>query len=491
MSNSSSSNPIILTPGGQREVVDLEKAMDIISQWKPILDQQQQSTTASTTTPNIYKIDLSDKSWTIEAAQQIANFLTSTEIYNPPLATFIQIANLNDIIASRMEEEGLQVLKTLSDVFECSTNLIEVDLSDNAMGSKGVSQCHAVLSSKCRGGNITLERLSLCNNGLSEYSMNEIADLLTEEACLNNEGQDDDDEKKNTMMCIAENLTKIHFFNNMSGNEGCKAFERIMNKCSSKLTDIRFSSTRARREGSEYIAKALMTLANDGRLHNVTQLDLCDNSFAECYTTLADALSTCLNLEYLNLKDCILASEGVEAVCNALIKANPPLKVIHLSGNEIDADGAKFVAKIVKKFNASIEILNVEENEMTSIGIKRIVKNLNAPRLTKLILSENECGRIGVNALIECVDKIPSLESIELDRNNFSDEMVDELKEAFGDKLEEMEDIFGEEEEDDEDDDEDEEDEEEEDEPEESAEEISKDTADIDDLAGAMSNIGI
>ena len=335
-----------------------------------------------------------------------------------------------------MEEEGLQVLKKLSDVFE-ESSLIEVDLSDNAMGSKGVTQCQTVLGGK--PSLHSLERLSLCNNGLSEYSMNEIADLLTTNP---NSGGDE--------ICIAQNLTKIHFFNNMSGNEGCKAFQRIMNKCTDKLTDIRFSSTRARREGSSYIAQVLSDLGTNNKLQNVTHLDLADNSFVECSANLSSALSNCVNLEYLNLKDCILSNDGIKEVCDAILKAKSPLKGLHLSGNEIDADGAKYVAKLVKALNGTIEVLDVEENELTSVGLKRIIKQINSTTLKTIILNENECGLIGATALLEAAIKMPNLECVQLDRNNFSDEIVDQLVDTFGARLEEMEDNFGEESEDEE-----------------------------------------
>ncbi len=474
----SSSLPLTLIPDGNREVVTKERAIEIVNQWTTTL-QSIIAANDNTTTPLVHKINLSDKSYTIDAAKHIASFLTSSSTFNPPLAQHIQVAHLNDTIAGRMEDEGLQVLKTLSDIFIHSHDLIEVDLSDNALGSKGVSQCMSVL-----GENRKLQRLSLCNNGLSKYSMNEIADLLTAEHEQSHEGGIDN---STSPFCIAQNLTKIHFFNNMSGNEGCEAFERIMGRCSSKLTNIRFSSTRAEREGSAYITRALKNLST--RLNNVTHLDLCDNSFPECYDDLASALIHCVNLEYLNLKDCILSNDGVVAVCNALMGANPPLKCIHLSGNEIDANGALVVAKLVRKFKATIEILDLDDNELKSIGVRRIVKKLNAPKLATLLLTQNECGSVGANSLIECLDsgRMPSLESITLDCNNFSDEIVDRLMEVFGDKLQDMEDNYGEEEEEEEEDDDDDDEEEEE----VGKEEVAEDVTDVDELAAAFSKTGI
>ena len=160
--------PIKLVPSPPvlREVVNEEKALAMIAGWTEQLTAHQEAH------PNLEilcnEIELTDKSYTSSAATLIAEFLTSTEIFCPCIAAGIQIANLADIIASRMEEEGLEVLKIISNAFQTS-RLIEVDLSDNAMGSKGVTACEMVL------GGIpvvtSLQKLSLCNNGLSESTM--------------------------------------------------------------------------------------------------------------------------------------------------------------------------------------------------------------------------------------------------------------------------------------------------------------------------------
>ncbi len=471
-------NPVTLSPHGEREVVTEDKAQEIISKWKSQLEAHR--TEHPSLSPLCDTIDLSDKSYTIEAAKLIVKFLTSTEDgFSPSIASGIKIAGLNDIIASRMEEEGLQVLNTFSEAFESST-LVEVNLSDNAMGSKGVTQCQTVLAGK--PALHSLQKLSLCNNGLSEASMNEIADLLT--ATSDDSGVEGGGKGAT---CIAQNLTKVHFFNNMSGNEGCRAFERIMHKCSDKLTDIRFSSTRARREGSSHITKALLNLATGGKLGNLTHLDLADNSFPECYSDLATALSYCVNLQYLNLKDCILGDDGVKEVCAAIMKANPPLSCIYLGANEITPKGAKSVAKLLQTLNGTIEVFDAEQNDLSSAGIKRIVQELNSISLKRVVLNENYFGENGAIAVMECLKKLPNLESIALDGNFFPSEIVDKLEETFGERLVEMEenDEDGEEEEEEEEEEEDSEEEEEEEPKEETKE------ADVDALAAALSKSAI
>ena len=110
--------------------------------------------------------------------------------------------DLSDSIAGRMTEEGLRVLKTICDAF-VESKLIDVNLSDNAIGQQGIGACRTALSKK------SLERLALCNNGLSRETMRQVADILTND--------DDDDDGTG---CIASNMTKIHFYNNMSGEDG-------------------------------------------------------------------------------------------------------------------------------------------------------------------------------------------------------------------------------------------------------------------------------
>mmetsp|Transcript_2059 Transcript_2059/g.2804 ORF Transcript_2059/g.2804 Transcript_2059/m.2804 type:complete len:472 (-) Transcript_2059:71-1486(-) len=469
---SPSPSSLTLSPPGSREVVDEAKAQEMVALWtSQLLSYKNAHPDLSILCD---KVVLSDKSYTSSAASVIANFLTSTDEFNPSIASGVQIADLKDIIASRMEEEGLEVLQTLSNAF-MESRLTEVDLSDNAMGSKGIVTCQTVLGGKPAID--TLERLSLCNNGLSEFSMNEVADILT-----------NIDESNDS--CIANNLTKIHFYNNMSGDNGCKSFERIMNNCSNKLQDIRFSGTRASSKGSIHISKALQKLGQEGKLGNVERLDLADNSFGDSYEELADALSCCSKLEYISLKDCILEDDGVAKVCAALIRASSPLKSACFSGNDLTPIGAKSVAKLIKSVNGTLEYLGAEENtELTSNGVKRITDALDSITMKELVLNMTYCGTKGANALIDCSKRLPNLEKLQLDENYFTEDLVERLSDVFGDKLIPMEDN-------DEDDDvdadmEDEEDDEEEDDEE---EEEKKESNNIDDLGGlieGIANVGL
>ena len=405
----------------KREVVDEAKAREeLVPTWTTLLQEK----LAKGDSPVLcHKIDLSGKSYTPPAAKIIATFLTSTEHFQPCIASGIKTANLNDIIASQPEKEALEVLTTISDAFK-ESRLEEVDLSDNAMGSKGVTACKTVLSGEAVVD--TLKHLKLCNNGLSQYTMDEVADLLTE------------GESK----CIAKNLKTIHFFNNMSDDEGCESFRKIIS-CAENLTDVRFSGTRAKAKGSPHITSGLNELAKEGKLKNIVRLDLADNSFGDCYEDLANALRSCTNLEYLDIHDCCLGDDGIIAVCEALIQAKAPLKFLSLSGNDIGEEsfeGGKSVAKLIGTINDTIVSFNASENELKSPGIRSIARAFKSGTVEEIRLNQNECGSVGAEELMKMALRLPSLKVIEADANGFLPDIVDGLQEAFGDKLAEMED---------------------------------------------------
>jgi len=435
---------ITLVSPGPREVVDEARANEIISHWKKELISKKaefdkntpQDSSEASTLIVCDKIVLSNKSYTAVAANIIARFLTSKEDdeaknkYRLPLSATVKIADLSDIIASRMEDEGLQVLRTMCGAFKYSS-LEEVDLSDNAMGSKGIKACAAVLS----GQYSSLKRLSMCNNGLSEFSMQEVAEILCG-------GSDCGENSDNFGSNICERLTKIHFYNNMSGNGGCMAFAQILSKCTNKLEDIRFSGTRAGREGSLLISSALENLGQG--IINLKNLDLADNSFgSHGGSLLAKALRRCVNLTSLNLRDCVLEDDATGEVCRAVWTSDAPLEFLDLSGNEITKKGAKSIAELIEENESNLRVLHCEENEMTSKGVSYIAAALGG-HIEEIRLGSNECGNVAASAVMTAYGEngsgMPNLKSIHLDYNMFSKDTVKELIECFGDKLPEMED---------------------------------------------------
>lgn len=88
----------------------------------------------------ITKLALTNKSFTSEAAQEVAGLLSS-------LPSDLVIADISDIIAGRPEEDALLTLRIICDALSKFV-LREVNLSDNALGAKGVEACRPVLVGK-------------------------------------------------------------------------------------------------------------------------------------------------------------------------------------------------------------------------------------------------------------------------------------------------------------------------------------------------------
>ena len=112
---------------------------------------------------------------------------------------------------------------------------MQVNVSDNALGQKGVIACKELLQVP------SLKRLYFCNNGLSAEASELITETLLSSPALVND---------------ALPFTTLHFYNNMSGENGAKAFAKLVGKCP-LLDNIRYSATRAGREGCSAVAEVI------------------------------------------------------------------------------------------------------------------------------------------------------------------------------------------------------------------------------------------
>lgn len=426
--------PLKLEVPGEREFVEADRAKEFVALWTEQLTTHRQDFSDILKDDNALadvvlcdSIRLSDKSFSDEAAEIVAKFLREPFMGGRSIASGILFAELDDMIAGRMTEMGLAVLQTICDAF-ADAKLVDVNLSDNAIGQQGIGACKTVLSMP------SLERLSLCNNGLSEATMAEVADILTSD--------------ESGTGCTASRLTKIHFYNNMSGEGGCKEFARILEK-SCNLTDIRFSSTRAGKAGSDIVASALDVALEEGRNVNLEKLDLCDNNFGNkaSQDALFRALGCTTCLTYLDLRDCDLEDEGVKKVCHALFESDSALEHLDLSGNGVERRGAKQIADYIRDSGGKLKVLCLDDNELTSKGVEKIAAAFHGSEdghsIETLQLNCVLCGAIGARALIDAFGPdgkdLPNLKKICLDGNSFKEDIVGELEVAFDDKLVEME----------------------------------------------------
>ncbi|GAB4843429.1 RAN GTPase-activating protein 2 [Ancistrocladus abbreviatus] len=337
------------------------------------------------------KICFSNRSFGLGAAHVAEPILAS-------LTSQLKEVDLSDFIAGRPEAEALEVMSIFSNALEgCS--LKSLNLSNNALGEKGVRAFGALLKSQDN-----LEELYLMNDGISEEAARAVCELVPS----------------------TEKLRVLQFHNNMTGDEGALAISDVV-KRSSFLEDFRCSSTRVGSEGGVALSKAL-----EGCAH-LKKLDLRDNMFGvEAGIALSKALLkhenlTEVYLSYLNLED-----EGAVAMANALKDSAPSLEVLEMAGNDITSGAALALAACLAT-KQLLSKLNLAENELKDEGSVQIAKSLEEghAQLRELDMNTNSIRRVGAKVLAQVVVQKPGFKMLNINGNFISDDGIDEVKDVF------------------------------------------------------------
>jgi Ran GTPase-activating protein 1 len=349
------------------------------------------------------RLVLSDYAFTVEAA-----VVAAQAIQKLPNLTHAVLA---DIIASKPEAEGLAVYRALGSALK-SSRLRHVDLSDNAVGTKGVDACHDILASQ-----ESLEEILFCNCGISAEGCRSIADLL--------------------LFRSPTQLRLVHFHNNMSGSGGAIAIADVV-RGSPRLEDLRFSSSRCALDGVLAFAAALPSAPA------LRRLDLSDNTFGvRGLTALGSALSGLTRLEHINLSDTAAGDKGTAALCAALKASNAVsvLQTLGLAANEITAVGAKAVAACVRQLGA-LRVLDLADNELEAAGARSLARALagrSAARppggtdpLAEVFLNGNSIGGGAAVAVAASVAAcLPSLVALRLADNGISEGALQNVRGAL------------------------------------------------------------
>nr|CCG20276.1 Ran GTPase activating protein 2 [Solanum tuberosum subsp. andigenum] len=362
---------------GKRAFIEAEEAQELL---KPLKESG-----------NSYgKICFSNRSFGIHAARIAGPILAA-------LKDQLKEVDLSDFVAGRNEAEALDVMNIFSEALEGS-NLKFLNLSDNALGEKGVRAFGKLLQSQTN-----LEELFLMNDGISQEAANAVSELVPS----------------------TEKLKVLHFHNNMTGDEGAVAIAEIV-KRSPLLEDFRCSSTRVGSEGGSVLCEAL------GMCSHLKKLDLRDNMFGpEVGLVLCKALSkhenlTEIYLSYLNLED-----EGAIAIANALKDSAPSLAVLEMAGNDITAEAASAIASCIAA-KQLLAKLSLGENELKDEGAIQIAKALEGhSHLIEVDMSSNALRRAGARVLAQTVLHKDEFKLLNVNGNFISEEGVDELKEIF------------------------------------------------------------
>jgi Ran GTPase-activating protein (RanGAP) involved in mRNA processing and transport len=325
---------------GAREVVDLPRLRALLSELgipAPSASELQ----------GVRRVCLSNKAVTSEAAELLALTLRCC-------GGVVQ-ADISDMIAGRPEEDALKALAHVCGALgreQAVDQLLEVNVSDNAFGVKGMTAVMPVLL----GAN--LQSVHFCNNGMSAEASEMMARLLLT------------DVPQSLRSKPAPPLHTLHFFNNMSGDAGGFAVGSIVRQMAGTIRDIRFSATRCMAAGCKDLCQAL----GEVRESQLLRLDLQDNNFGPRGLggnglLLAQSLQTQMHcIQYLNLRDANLGDEAILSILEAgsSTYSGAALRVLDLSGNELTPACLPRLCAVLGKggrFGESLEHLSLDDND--------------------------------------------------------------------------------------------------------------------------------
>ncbi|KAJ1446920.1 hypothetical protein M885DRAFT_451953 [Pelagophyceae sp. CCMP2097] len=369
----------------------------------------------------VTQVKLSNKSYSADAAELMAEALNTL--------TAVDHVDIADVIAGRPEAEALSrpaASRTALSagkgvIMPRAADLTYIDVSDNALGQKGLDALLPLLRSR------KLRTLNVCNNGMSADAANQLADLVVPAA-----GE--------TV------LESLQYYNNMSADGGADGVARIV-ASSPLMRDLRFSGTRTTRAGSLVIAESIAA-----HLTHLVTLDLADNLFGvNGAALLAAAIRKCPQLASLNLRDCSLTDAGAgrdrftppgfALVSGAVVESASPLTKLDVSGNELTR--AANWRPLVASTAATLEYLGAEENEFGNGGARRLAAALLASpplRLATLLLASNEIADRGATALAAALAPLAALATLEFNGNALGDDALEAFTSLFADVLGEMDD---------------------------------------------------
>ncbi|KAL0024197.1 hypothetical protein WJX77_006533 [Trebouxia sp. C0004] len=335
----------------------------------------------------VSQIKFSTKSFGIEAAEVAARAIEN-------VVSSLTHADISDIIAGRPEKEVLGALQIISQSL-AKAKLKALDLSDNALGQKGIIACTSAFAQQA-----TLEELAFQNVGCSINACTSLAELVQN----------------------AQELKSMRLYNNMSDDAGAAAIAKILSRAP-KLEAFRMASSRVGLDGGVALANSMAT---GKRLH---RLDLSDNPMTgDVAESLAAMLRGQPHLRALNLNDTSLEDAGVSTIAQALANSAPELEELELALNEVTPAGAKELAAALAG-KSRLQKLNLRENELEDRGVILLCGPIQSlPSLRVLDLAQNQVRRAGALAVTKAVADKQQLEMLDLDANEIPDSAIDDIK---------------------------------------------------------------
>ena len=262
--------------------------------------------------------------------------------------------NISDCFTGRLKEDVPPAIEAFGKVLAQKPNLRVIDFSDNAFSPAGATALSHFLAN-CT----SLEELRLNNNGLGPDGGKIIAKGLKENRLKTKAAG-----KPSVLRLVTIGRNRLE---NGSAAELAEAFSLHEN-----LEVVALFQNGIRPEGIVSLAQGL------SKCLKLKSLDLQDNTFTVKGSKAVSAAIPCwLELNRLNIGDCLLSDEGCRLIIEKLVTspAASKLLVLNLQYAEMEAETAKYLASNLSVFT-SLEKLFLNGNSFAPDGAE--VKALRA-----------------------------------------------------------------------------------------------------------------
>ena len=306
-------------------------------------------------------------------------------------------------------------------------NRITIDLQFNRLTDKGITVLSKMLSCAVNLKHLNLKGNQIGDNGCKELAM---ALLNPEEKPEGEEGKSNEEDKK-------KKIEYLNLNSNIFSNSGLMDINRLIFRNPS-LTYLDVGCNRYDWDGIIAVTSAIKTsnttlkvLIMDDPAYKIQ-----DQHFFEHYgDMLADNPDKNGGLEKLSLRLNMIRWEAVMIIFEKLYH-NKYLKVLDLSGNQIDFQGAIHLKKWLKDDNIQLESLNLSHNKLYDRGAKILSEGLVTNTiLVHLDITSNQIHDEGMEYFATNLEQNKGIKSIKLFwENEFGKNSIDALKKVLDSK---------------------------------------------------------
>ena len=332
------------------------------------------------------------------------------------LMTSLVHADLADTIAGRETSIGLDVLKTFGASLMNAAHLESLDLSFNALGTRGINVLQPIIQKH------NLKTLRFFDTGLAAGACEEVLRCL--ELCAETHG--------------TLGMEELVFGESTSNSEGAIAIGKMLLLAEQNIQIFQMSAIRC--GTSQYMSDPLLgghaiaeSLLN---CRNLRHLNISDNSFRGAHEKIARAVANMPHLTILNVKDIILTDEGVDACLQALSSRQPPLEELYIGHNNLSPVGLKRLRSVTRAVSSTLHVLSLRGAEdLENVGAVMVGKALEGVCNGLVELDMSECFLTRRGALVMITKALPGktqFTKLGLDGNRISEMGLEEMEMMLG-----------------------------------------------------------